>query len=125
MMVPVMNLYNRELTNIQTIFGGVVNYFKKEKTTTTKSKQQPEGTEILQRRHPNIPVVARELSGPRTIMDQNLDQIDSGLDLLNEMALKLGDQIDDSNKHLDRISDKQDKVNNKVTKLNKKITKLC
>ena len=81
-------MLNRELTNIHTIFGGVVNYFKKDKTTTTKGKPQPEEREVHQRRNPNIPVVARERPEARTIVDENLDQIDSGLDMLNEMALK-------------------------------------
>ena len=41
------------------------------------------------------------------------------------MAIKLGDQIDDSNKQLDRIHDKQGDVNNEINKLNKKIGKMC
>ena len=118
----------RELTNIQTIFGGVVNYFKKEKTTTkdTKISSPPsKGDTFTPSATPRIPSVAREISDPKTIVDRNLDQLDSGLDILNDLAIQLGEQIDGSNKQLDRIYDKQENVNTKVDKLNKKIHKLC
>ncbi|KAI6656380.1 synaptosomal-associated protein 29-like [Oopsacas minuta] len=117
---------DRELTQIQTVFGGVVNYFKREKSTLKNSENstQPANKEIPKLQS-SVPVVARGKPEPKTVVDQNLDQIDNGLDILSEMALQLGDQIDDSNKKLDRIYDKQENVNTKVNKLNKKINRMC
>ena len=105
-----------------------MNYFKRNKATpkdTKMSSPPPRADTYTPSPTPRIPAVARDTSDPKTIVDRNLDQIDSGLDILNGLAIQLGEQIDSSNQTIDRIYDKQENVNNKVNKLNKKIHKLC
>lgn len=72
-------------------------------------------------RHPKM---VDKFEPPKDEFEANLSEIGFGLGRLKEMAMKLGDEIEDQNEVLDRITDKSERAGDSIKHQNRQMQQL-
>ncbi len=127
-----LDVGERHLRKIKSPFGGVYNIFSRRKTvdelTDPKGcKQAPKPKKQPQKKSKSA-FSKNEFEGPAAstgneVVDRNLDEMEKALFRLKGVGELLGDQLDDSEVQVDRVSKKLERNDIKINKLNKGIKK--
>lgn len=129
----------RNLRKIKSPFGGMMNYFSKKKTVNEvtdpkgfKPSQQSSDSKKSsssssrgggkQQAQAQVPQQTYKSTGSK-VVDKNLDLMGKALDDLMGIGELIGEQLDDSDRQIDRITYKMDRDHVKMEKLNKGIKK--
>lgn len=122
----------RNLRKIKSPFGGVMNYFSKRKPINEvtdpkgfKPSSQSDGKKVSgsrQQVQKQAPQPVYKSTGSE-IVDKNLDQMGRALDDLMGIGELIGEQLDDSDKQIDRVAYKMERDDIKMKKLNQGIKK--
>ena len=126
----------RNLRKIKSPFGGMMNYFSKKKSVSEvtdpkgfKPSQQPSNSKKSgsaggkQQAQAQVPQQQSYKSTGSEVVDKNLDLMGKALDDLMGIGELIGEQLDDSDRQIDRITYKMDRDHVKMEKLNKGIKK--
>ena len=131
----------RNLRKIKSPFGGMMNYFSKKKTVSEvtdpkgfkpSSDSKKSGSGAFggkgggaggkQQAQAQVPQQTYKSTGSKAV-DENLDLMGKALDDLMGIGELIGEQLDDSDRQVDRITYKMDRDHVKLEKLNKGIKK--
>lgn len=129
----------RNLRKIKSPFGGMMNYFSKKKSVSEvtdpkgfKPSQQQSGSKKSgsaggkgggkQQAQAQVPQQTYKSTGSE-VVDKNLDMMGRALDDLMGLGELIGEQLDDSNVQIERITYKTDRDDIKMKKLNQGIKK--
>lgn len=129
----------RNLRKIKSPFGGMMNYFSKRKPVSEvtdpkgfKPSQQSSDSKKSssasgkgggkQQAQAQVPQQSYKSTGSE-VVDRNLDMMGKALDDLMGVGELIGEQLDDSDRQIDRITYKMDRDQIKMEKLNKGIKK--
>uniref|UniRef100_A0A8C5GKP1 Synaptosomal-associated protein 29 n=1 Tax=Gouania willdenowi TaxID=441366 RepID=A0A8C5GKP1_GOUWI len=148
-----MNISQRHITSIKSVWGGIVNYFKKTPETKppplqsapTKRLQSAMSSsksneDKYQASHPNLRKLDtggksfssrqngysqnRHLQEAHLTLDKNLDDMSDGLSRLKNLGLGLQSEIDDQDDSIDSLMNKVDKMDVKISKTNQQMKNL-
>ena len=131
----------RNLRKIKSPFGGMMNYFSKKKSVSevtdpkgykpsSDSKKSGSGAFSgkgggaggKQQAQAQLPQQTYKSTGSK-VVDENLDLMGKALDDLMGIGELIGEQLDDSDRQVDRITYKMDRDHVKLDKLNKGVKK--
>ena len=126
----------RNLRKIKSPFGGVMNYFSKKKTvsevtdpkgykpSTSDNKKSSSGSSKSGAQKGQGPVQQQSYKSTGSeVVDKNLDLMGRALDDLMGIGELIGEQLEDSEQQIDRITYKTERDDIKLKKLNQGIKK--
>lgn len=149
-----LNTSQRHITSIKSVFGGIRNYFRKNEQTdsvpetrdsklksylnSSSSKEEEEArNKKRMENHPgmrNLPYnqnnqarsthQSSSMAAFESQLDDNLDEISSGLSRLKGLAEGLSSELDEQNDDIERLTGKASKVDEKLEKTNKDVKRL-
>ena len=105
----------RNMREVKSVFGSLVNRFSKpklsndpapSKTSSTSSKRSSGPTSQKKQQQVKQP---NESSTGNDVVDRNLDELERGLKQLEGQAFLIGHQLDESNNQIDRVRVKMDR----------------
>ena len=112
------------------IFGGLVNLFEPKKKKQEKKPEVNEGdrpkvdiSSYEEQARPKIDFVSLTRSDREKEINENMDELSKGLNMLGGLAKDLSREIDRQNEKIKSITDKSDKANIKLSEQTKILKK--